>query len=808
MLTVKPVKPILIIDTEGSPLLTQVSVINLAGTLVYEATTPDFPTANTWRANLCSRPKLLSELTPVISGHRLVSHFAKHDLKVLQSSYKQVGLNFPPVEWICTYELAKVHFPKMNSYSLSNLARQLHLNVNGKRFDSNQAHSARYDALFTRQLYLIICNQKQTFAMKNSPNPFSSSRVDNPFQNHPDFEGIYRVQFQILAEIIQEIHLDPNHQSKGSVVIGEPGSGKTHLMMRLAQRLRSNRLFFIRQPNNPQAVQYHIYSRILESLLEKVPGSTFTQLEYLFANTLIRIFLNSDRSTSKLRQNLTGFLEDPLALFTKLGGDNTEQKREHWKSIERITLKWWQETYSSAGSAYHVLQGFIKYCGYSDPRRRKFIMQWLAANELPEDELKMIGLNPWSETLSREEFALEAISTIAKLSVLDEPLIIIFDQLEALFLEHNRQLLLNFGEAVKEIFTHAPNSLIILNLFPDRWEQFQDIFDGSVVGRASQHQVVLERPNDDQLKQILAQKAGGHLDELFTDQEQNLILQGNSIRNIINRAGDYYRYKFKGIPLPPALKPFVSKPQHLMGESPDRIHVVLVSIQRQLQHISAHLGIQTRPESEEEGIDLAEPETDLPDLQTVPSQVLVIRDYVQAKRQTLEADYEKPRIVSDHDDIGKLWHIAHAFQNGQDNINIDLDTLSLGKRALPDHLLCIVNGKQTCIGFSNSDGNSFTSRIQNWNQLVIQNSNIQFELYRDARQSVITGKVGKAEIEKLINAKNGNFQVLERSQRIDFDLVSDLITDINNRDLEVEMSECLKVLRPELAHCFVFRILG
>ena len=734
----------------------------------------------------------------------------------------------------------KTCFPQMSSYALGHLAQKLNLTVDGKRFDDKQAHSARYDARFTHQLYLKIHEKPVESSLKNFTNPFGSSRVDNPFQSHPDFEGIYRAQFDILAEIIQEIHLDPHHQSKGSVVIGEPGSGKTHLMMRLAQRLRSNRLFFIRQPNNANAVQYHIYSRILESLLETVPGSNYTQLEYLLANTLIHIVLGSDRIGAKLRETFETFRDNPLELFTKLGSDNTDRKRRNWQSIERHTLTWWQETYSGAGSAYRVLQGFIKYCGYSDLRRRRLIMQWLAANELSQEDLEVVGLTPWSENLSQEEFALEAISAIAKLSLLDEPLIIVFDQLEALFLEHNRQLLLNFGEAVKEIFTYAPNSLIILNLFPDRWELFQEIFDGSVVGRVSQHQVVLERPNDRQLKQVLVQKAestGCQLDELFTVQEQNLILQGNSIRSIINRAGDYYRYKFKGIPLPPSFQPPEPvkrslKAPKILEDSLDHPDTTLVNIHHQLQQISEHLSIiasmqqrilehlgitapseiQAEVEAAEFNLDLEpeEQEMEIPNTGSpsvaanIANEERVIRDYLQAKRQTLERDYEKPRIISDYDDIGKLWEIARAFQKCRPNIN--LDVLSLGKKKIPDHLVCSVNGKTTCIGFCNSDGSPFTSRLKNWNQLVINYPSIQFELYRDERQKQITGKVGKEEIAKLENAKNGDFQVLERSGRIEFDLISTVVTDINNRDLEVAMSQGMTILQTELKDCFVFSV--
>ncbi len=61
-------------------------------------------------------------------------------------------------------------------------------------------------------------------------------------------------------------------------------------MMRLAQaRLSSNRLLFIRQPNNPKAVLYHTYSRILESLVKRV--DSFTQLDYLVISSFKKIFV-------------------------------------------------------------------------------------------------------------------------------------------------------------------------------------------------------------------------------------------------------------------------------------------------------------------------------------------------------------------------------------------------------------------------------------------------------------------------------------------------------------------------------------
>ena len=74
----------------------------------------------------------------------------------------------------------------------------------------------------------------------------------------------------------------------------------------------------------------------------------------------------------------------------------------------------------------------------------------------------------------------------------------------------------------KEIFTPVPNSLIILNLFPDRWQQFQHIFDGSIIERISQNKIILEKPSGSELKQILQKKAQSvkiDIETLFTSEE-------------------------------------------------------------------------------------------------------------------------------------------------------------------------------------------------------------------------------------------------------------------------------------------------
>jgi Cdc6-like AAA superfamily ATPase len=341
------------------------------------------------------------------------------------------------------------------------------------------------------------------------PNPFGTSRVDTPFQVHADLKEIYQNEFEILKSILAEIKHDPNSQTKGAVVIGEAGCGKTHLMMRLAKELLNvHRLLFIRQPNNHNAVLYHIYSRILESLVEIIPNSHYSQLEYLLAQSFSKIIIEILNKKSSLTQNQAMILKtlsiDPLNIY-KVLGKNTEKKRKSWQVIEKLTLDWWAKTYGFGGYSASIIKGLIKFCSYSDPHKRQLVRKWLSGNQLEPTELDNIKLDNWNEEISQEAFSLEAIAVFGKLSLVDEPLIIIFDQLEGL--KYHEQLLFRFGEAVKEIFTHVPNSLIILNLFPDRWENFKTFLNEAIVDRISQYEIILKRATNDKLKRLLALKA-------------------------------------------------------------------------------------------------------------------------------------------------------------------------------------------------------------------------------------------------------------------------------------------------------------
>ena len=687
--------------------------------------------------------------------------------------------------------LAQTLIPNLESHSLEYLSKHLQLRQHNRLFHPDLAHDASYDAAFTYLLYRHLMDLQLKSTLKSLPNPFGTSRVDNPFQNHSDRRQVYAPEFELLKSILQDIKLDPNHQSRGAVVVGEPGSGKTHLMMRLAKELLStNRLLFVRQPNNPDTVLFHVYSRMLESLVEQVEGTSYTQLDFLLANSFASILRQEPNPTQKERVILEALEERDL---NRLGAEGTGKKRDYWKTIEARASQWWLDNHSAAGYSLQILKGIVKYCSYTDPRYRERVTRWLSGSALSPEDAAEVGLESWQEDMTPATFSLEAMAVLSKLSVLDEPLILVFDQLEGLGLPHNRDILLQFGEAVKEIFTHVTNSLAIVNLFPDRWEQFRQVFDGSIVDRFSQYQLHLRRPSPQQVQEILAVRLEGMevgLGELFEPEELDNIIGQTSIRAALNRAADYYRHKIHGISLPLVYEPSTSQTRSdPMLHKLQALEETVATLQKKVAAISQRLDISSNDLPAPARVSRVEIADEAVSVRS-PAEEMVLQ-YLEQQRPELEREYERFAVISDSDDLGKLVAIAEAFKCLR---TFETSFLRLQKRKIPEHLV-IRTHKPRVVGFLHTEsGTSFTARISNFNQLVVAHPQLRFGLFRDARLPEPRGKVGKQHIERLCNCPNGEFVLLDRETRLQLELLYKLVVDVQNRDLEVELPTALEVV--------------
>ncbi len=628
----------------------------------------------------------------------------------------------------------------------------------------------------TNQKIIKQMNIKQsamkTIKRKKNVNPFGVSRVDNPFQDHVDLKSLFSNQFTRLKSIIKEISDDKNHQSKGVIVAGEPGAGKTHLIMRLAKELiHSNRILFIRQPNNPDAIFYHIYARIVESLIQKVPDTPYTQIEYLLAKSFANIFINDVLKQKKPLPKMLAMKKmlesDHLNLLRKLGNTDDDEKRiKNWRAIEKRTLEWWGSTHGwGVGAA--VVRAFIKYCSYPDFSRREIVRKWLVGLELSTYEIRKTGIENINKKINTEEFALEAIAVLGKLSIQDQPLIVVFDQLEGL--KYNEELLIKFGENIKELFTHIPNCVIIFNFFPDRWEEYSNIFDESIVQRMSKDTIVLNTPSKGEMMDLLEFRAktyGVDINKILSREDFITILKGTSIRNVLNNASDYYKFRKEGIPLPQKIKNPASFDNKIFEE--------IDKLKQQIAWIREYLNIEALSDEEQK-------------------EMTKINKILKTYEESAIKDYEKYLIVSDSDDIGKVTIIVKTLMG--DNL-IDTSTTKMGRRKLPEHIMIKdINNKDIVIGFLHIDGKSFSSRIKNFNSVVWENPSTMFYIFRDKRAPKIHSKKSLNEIKWLNSSDNGNLKTLSKTDRIRFEVIYKIITDIQNRELDISIESVIKVIK-------------
>ncbi|MFK5977074.1 MAG: hypothetical protein QM493_11275 [Sulfurovum sp.] len=583
-------------------------------------------------------------------------------------------------------------------------------------------------------------------------NPFSSSKVDDPFQEHFDDLSLYRDEFKNLLGIVKEIKNDTNAQTKTALVIGEAGNGKTHLMMRFLRSVsKTNRFLFVGKPNNKDSILFHTYTKILESFIQKIDESPYSQLEYLLAKSFSAIIIEFSKN-SKVIETLK---KNHLNIYENFGGEGTDRRRNNWKILERNMLKWHRDNYGSDPISINILKALIKYTYYKDENKKDIVISYLSGRELDIEVLNSVDLEAWS-SINLEEFSLKAISLFGKLSIFDEPLIISFDQLEAM--SSDEDLLLSFGESVKELITVTPNSLVILNLFPNRWIEYEALFDGSFIDLVGKNRIMLETPNSRELKNMLQRRALASdidLDILFEDRTiYKDILKQNSIRRVLNRASDYYKLYTQNIPLP----------KEIIVSLEDKVEALI----KRIAYLEAREGIEHSP---------IEIKTEFN-----------IERYINKIHSQKLKEYDKKSIIDDKQDIDKLKYILNSLN---EIYPIEINAFK-SKRVLPEHIIIKTEKFSYVVGFLHLEGRLFVSRIKNFNELLEQHPEYYFRLFRDRRESIIKGKTSKDEQDRLNNSPNGKFMIMLQDDRVIYETIYQLIIDLQNRDIELPLKELME----------------
>src|SRR6516162_5378477 len=342
--------------------------------------------------------------------------------------------------------------------------------------------------------------------------PAFLDRVNTPWDHVPDLEEYnqhaYRRIVHALKELTRSRASEGESNTQGILILGEAGTGKTHLLMRVARNLsNSNHILFVRKPNNEDAVAQHVWANVVSSLTRSLPesGTKRSQLDDLLAHVFSAVLIpefeqdiQSGTNPEQRRRWVDKLRADPFNLFNMLG--EGEKRQDNMEYVRRRTLRFLQSTHPDVDQ--QIARVLITYCFVSREDRKRVLLTWLSGQDVDEAEAKDLGLpTTWvniDETSSeastqqqREEQALRAIRTIGILSTYYQPLILAFDQLEGL--RYEQRLTQRWGDTVREIFTMTPNFLVVTCIFPSLWESwFNEELDRSVAERMAQQTVTLE----------------------------------------------------------------------------------------------------------------------------------------------------------------------------------------------------------------------------------------------------------------------------------------------------------------------------
>ena len=165
--------------------------------------------------------------------------------------------------------------------------------------------------------------------------------------------------------------------------------------------------------------------------------------------------------------------------------------------------------------------------------------------------------------------------------------------------------------------------------------------------------------------------------------------------------------------------------------------------------------------------------------------------------EPLQERCEKPQIIDDSDDAGKLRQIALGYRQIQ---RLEVDSLRLGNKRVPDNVVIRIHKSQLCVAFLHvSNANSVRSRLTSLNQLVLNHRQIHFYLMRDVSAPPITSKAAAASYKAVVNGCGDGVQrthdrPLTLERRIALEFVHGLISDIVNQELDLPLTEGLGLL--------------
>lgn len=246
-------------------------------------------------------------------------------------------------------------------------------------------------------------------ALLRRSNPFTSSSVGDPWEaTYPDVPSVNEHAFRGLCQLIEQKTSQPTLNCAG-LILGEVGSGKTHLLGRLLQHSKQTRFAFA-------------YIQPLED-----PEQTY---RYLLREVMVNLFhpLETSPQATQFRRLVTHVVREgsaEQALPRGVGITPTRFVEMQQRAIQRLSMAY-------PAISVRFLRMLFQYALLE---RRAAAMYWLTGRVLDEADAALLRVPDRAQdsvAMLEEEARDMLVSLGLLLTRYRQPLVICFDRLENL----------------------------------------------------------------------------------------------------------------------------------------------------------------------------------------------------------------------------------------------------------------------------------------------------------------------------------------------------------------------------------------
>lgn len=316
-------------------------------------------------------------------------------------------------------------------------------------------------------------------------NPFDNGVVPDAWSRPVvDVPAIHKDVSDLCLTLLDEVRT--LHKRRSVLIHGSAGSGKTHVLARFreATAAADPPAFFsyVRLATNPNQIRRHLRTCFVRDLCRKDTAGVAV-LEAVLLESLARE-TGGVRDPATDRRQLETLRSDP------------NQWGERREAFDDMCLRLGLD-YQLARACKLILLG----------RNRQEIIHWLKCGALPDDTREQLGFDAepdHDDSVDPEQIASAVIRQLVALVTETRPLVICFDQLEAVQITPSDQTgLLAFGRLAAELFDTANGILLITCVQTSLLPQLKTLIPPGDFHRFAQHEKVLGSLTEEQARSLI-----------------------------------------------------------------------------------------------------------------------------------------------------------------------------------------------------------------------------------------------------------------------------------------------------------------